>query len=771
MSTIQEIKKDLKIALVWCLAWGEELQPKCDRQQLETAVNALRNNGEVPPELAGIVTQVEHLQNIPDDDQPEDITALKKLAGDLWNQTTPIGLVYGGVTKVKGYVFESANLMEIRGASAILDRINLIDLPAFFGQQKPDNDLEDYRSPRDWLNREFPQLSDALIPELIIYATGGNILAFCPAAYVDTLANAIEKRYTHETLTANSCAVGDKFRLLEIRFGMLAPNLDDTPWFDWYKKQVNNPLVEAYFGNPKAKNSSIDDCFFNAKSFNQLTRKLAIRFNQRRSGNATENRPSRSYPPHLETHPYLVRDTNDRTSAIDTVEGLPSKPKFSEPIARKYFMGQVTKRDDTNRNWYQSLGLTWQPGYVKSWVKKFENYLDDSESEHQKYYGGNHSRNVTESRNMEEIANSSNYFLSMIYADGNNMGGYIQQIKTPEKYRQFSQDILEATEKSVYYALAKNLHPHQLKNLRKPDNRKRENAWVHPFEIIAIGGDDVMIMVPANKSLAIAKDIGEKFEEILAAKGRYNIIEKSPEPNNIIEKSTEPRKPGNIHRYLAENATHYDSILSTSMGVLTIKYDTPIYYANHLVSQLLKSAKEKAKKLKKDYSYFGGTVDILTLKSVTMISSNIKKFREDGLVVNTQPKLKLYAAPYTLHEVGGLIKTIQAFKKVDFPRSQLYQIRSFLERGKRTAILNYRYFCVRLKSDNRRIIKDDFEDAWCLPQDKNNNGNLAPWMSIVDDKTTIYETLWREIIDLYPFIEIDYQSESEKPQETEVSKS
>lgn len=554
--------------------------------------------------------------------------------------------------------------------------------------------------------------------------------------------------------------MGDKFRLLEIRFGMLAQNFDDTPWFDWYKQQVNNPLVEAYFGNPQAKNSNIHECFFNTKIFNELTRKLAIKFNQRRSGNATPNRPSRRYPVHLETHPYLVRDAND---AIDTVEGLPSEPKFSEPIARKYLMGQVTKRDDTNKNWYQKLGLTWKPGYVDSWVTKFEDFLKNNPELNSDYDSKPDRQNgekITQTRNLEEIANSSSYFLSMIYADGNNMGGYIQKIKTPEEYRQFSEDILEATEKSVYYALAKNLHPHQLKNLRKPDNPKRENAWVHPFEIIAIGGDDVMIMVPANKSLAIAKDIGEKFEDILAAKGRYN-----------IDKSTQPNKPGNIHRYLPADATHYDSRLSTSMGVLTIKYDTPIYYANNLVSQLLKSAKEKAKKLKKDQEYYGGTVDILTLKSVTMISSDIKKFRENGLVVNTQPKLQLYAAPYTLHEVGGLIKTIQAFKKVDFPRSQLYQIRSLLERGKRTAILNYRYFCARLKSDNRRLIQDDFEKAWCFPKDETNNGNLAPWMSIVDDKTTIYETLWREIIDLYPFIEIDNQSESEKPQETEVSKS
>lgn len=760
MPTTQEIKTDLKIALAWCLAWGSERQPKCDRTVLDAMTNALKGNGEVPADVREIVTQVEHLQNIPDDAQPKDIAAFKQVAGDLWNQHTPIGLVYGGATKIKGYVFESANLMEIRGASAILDRINLIDLPAFFGQQKPDNDLEDYRSPRDWLKREFPQLSDALIPELIIYATGGNILAFCPAAYVDDLADAIEKRYTQETLTANSCAVGESFRLLEIRFGILHRNFDDTPWFDWYKNHASDPLVSAYFDKSKEENLSPEDRFFDTKSFNELTRKLAIRFNQRRSGNDTQNRPSRRYPAHLETHPYLMRDDNDRTSAIDSVTRLPSEPTFSEPLARKYLMGQVTKRDDANTNWCQQLGLSWQPGYVKSWVTKFEKYLDASESKRQKYYGGHNSRQVTETRNVEEIANASNGFLSFIYADGNNMGGYIQKIKTPEEYREFSQDIFEATENSVYYALAKNLQPHHLNNLKKIDNQKRNNASVHPFEIIAIGGDDVMIIVPANQALAIAKDIGEKFEEILASKGdRYKIPPSQKQPKI------------HPHRYRPLEATHRDTQLSTSIGVLTTSYDTPIYYANRLVNQLLKSAKKRAKELKKDGKYLGGTVDILTLKSVTMISSNIEAFREDGLTVNTQPKLKLYATPYTLHEIGGLIETIQAFKNAEFPRSQLYQIRSLLERGKRTAILNYRYFCVRLKSNNRQLLKIKFEDAWCPPKDPDNHGNLAPWMSKFDPdkKETTYETIWREIVDLYPFVEADSKSQSEVMESTEAN--
>src|SRR3990172_3542439 len=44
-----------------------------------------------------------------------------------------IALVAGGATKIKGYVFESARLPEIRGASGLLDRINLTDVPSLFG--------------------------------------------------------------------------------------------------------------------------------------------------------------------------------------------------------------------------------------------------------------------------------------------------------------------------------------------------------------------------------------------------------------------------------------------------------------------------------------------------------------------------------------------------------------------------------------------------------------------------------------------------------------
>ncbi|WP_315791729.1 type III-B CRISPR-associated protein Cas10/Cmr2 [Fischerella sp. JS2] len=364
------------------------------------------------------------------------------------------------------------------------------------------------------------------------------------------------------------------------------------------------------------------------------------------------------------------------------------------------------------------------------------------------YYHG--VKQPEEARSLIEIGNATNPhgFIAYIYADGNNMGGYIQKIQTPQEYQQFSKDIFDATEKSVYKALAKHLHPHQLKNIKDQDKVQRNGHWIHPFEILTIGGDDVMLIVPADKALAIAKTIGEEFEKQLLNKG--TLYESDKTYNSQL-----------VHRYQGEKTISGEEQckLSMSIGVLITAEDTPIYYAEKLTSQLLKSAKKYAKDLKK-HNYYGGTVDFLVMKAVTMISSNIAEFRSQGLIKSGQgkQKLKLYAAPYTLYELGELLETAQVLKDAEFPRSQLYQIRSLLERGKQTAILNYRYFRLRLTNKNaQNLLKTQFEDAWCKPKQQNNNGNLAPWMSLKEDKEgsqekVTYETIWLDLVDLYPFI-------------------
>lgn len=737
----------LDIAITWCSAWGSDQQPQTDFDALQGMRKAMLMGDKAPTEMRQKVEAIKELGMLPYPSTLEELKTIVK-QNPIWN--SKIGLVYGGATKIKQYVFEASKLQDIRGASALLDRINLIDLPAFFNKPPESSELHgQFESARKWLSENITEegeynLIDALIPELIIYSTGGNILACCPPAYVKQLANLIEKRYTQETLTANSCAVGETFRLLELRFGLLNDSIEHTNWVEWYRQNDKQELVKAYFGQPAPDPDKQLETFKNRKSFNEIVSKLAIRFNQRRSGHdhRNEERPSRRYPPMLETHPYVRRDNTDNRSAACQVKVLPSSPWVSETTARKRLVGQKAKREKQSEDWFNQAGFSWDAGQFESWVQRYEQELGQNPSLNNLYNPAGIS--LEEARSLKEVGNTSKGFVAYIYADGNNMGGYIQKITTAQEYQRFSQVVSEATEKSVFYALAHHLRPHTLHGIDDGETQGRDGKTVHPFEILTIGGDDVMLIVPAHKALEIAKTLSEEFERLLLAK--------DPDLFEVaIQDSTEALKK--THRYCPDKAQPSQCGLSMSTGVLITADNTPIYYAENLTNQLLKSAKRKAKDLKQAEQYCGGTIDFLVMKSVTMLSSKVGEFRESGLVIDGKPKLKLYGAPYTLHEIGGLLETAKALKKAEFPRTQLYQIRSLLERGKHTAMLNYRYFRVRLAQDKQDGLADAFETAWCQPKDQDNNGNLAPWMSLQEESGTTYETIWRELIDLYPFID------------------
>jgi CRISPR-associated protein Cmr2 len=74
-------------------------------------------------------------------------------------------------------------------------------------------------------------------------------------------------------------------------------------------------------------------------------------------------------------------------------------------------------------------------------------------------------------------------------------------------------------------------------------------------------------------------------------------------------------------------------------------------------------------------------------------------------------------------------------------------------------MLNYRYFTVRMEQNNKNLLKAQFEETWCSA--KTNNGNIAPWMYHLDNEDNnpeskgYYETIWRDLVDLYPFIEVE----------------
>ena len=197
-----------------------------------------------------------------------------------------VGLVSGGATKIKGYVFESAKLPEIRGASTLLDRINIKDIPALLGREIPEDPQHTASVQHHF--KKFTQQS-LCAPECVVYAAGGDSLIFTPTSVVHDIADEIERIYSRETLLANSVAVGDMFDLLELQYGLNPEGF----WIEEFRETVQDEtkasgIVKNYFGGKE------DEDFLTKKTFGELTSKLAIAKFKRREGKS--NAPSQDTP-------------------------------------------------------------------------------------------------------------------------------------------------------------------------------------------------------------------------------------------------------------------------------------------------------------------------------------------------------------------------------------------------------------------------------------------------------------------------------------------
>ena len=628
----------------------------------------------------------------------------------LKDEKRQIGLVLGGATKIKGYFLESARLPEIRGASALLDRINLEDVPALFGCKNP-HDLErSERFHKDFKKRMGHHLS---APECIIYAAGGNTLAFTPTFVVHDIADEIERIYTQETLVANSVAVGDTFDLLELQYGL-------------------NPI-----GFSGADNLPESKCF------GELTTKLAQAQLRRREGNPTSERAERKtrhdFPTHVEIGPYQQRCTScERRPAI-----IPSEAAvrvLCEACTRKYVVGRITKKEgDTEREqkgieYYVEKLSDWKPATpdgqgdwcLKDWSSLFKEYLQTTGKS--KVYSPSNPelKDIKGPQRLKTIAEASSPkgFVAFIYADGNNMGGYLEAVKTPAAYRQFSERVFIALQKAAFDALAKHLEPTE--------------SDIHPFEIVSIGGDDLLLIVPGSKAFEVVHAIGKNFDKAFSSHTKFAETEKDK-----LDKS---------QRYMPSEWINQQDrrqpAFSLSLGFVIADEHTPIGFLERFASSLLKSAKARAKILKKlEIGYLGGTVDFLVLKSYSMITSELSDFRKKFYKIGTDNSLTM--RPFTLHELSGLIETVRAFKEGEFPRSQLYQLRESLRLGRMTSTLDYLYFRSRLGDGKGELLQEEIERNWQGAPDLADG--QGPWYAILTDETR-YETLLFDLIEVYDFI-------------------
>lgn len=277
--------------------------------------------------------------------------------------------------------------------------------------------------------------------------------------------------------------------------------------------------------------------------------------------------------------------------------------------------------------------------------KRHEGGRDAKRSRHQEYKAFIEKKckkvlwDDTKSYNkLEDIA--ENGYIGIIYGDANNMSSHINSLQSFMTMRYFSEVTADTVTNIVFQALYKNLK-----------NRLS-------FEVIAVGGDDIFLIVPGNKAYDIACTIGKEFDDKF------------------------------------QNKSNWEHQMTMSLGVCITHDNMPVQYSFAIAQQLLKSAKQKAWQERKKGDA-GGTIDWIVIKNEMSGSADLEYLRR-GKPDKPEKTLR----PYTWKQADAMNKFI---KKIKDEKSFAFQLRqSWYRHTKEEAELFYEYQMSRRKDSKVR---------------------------------------------------------------------
>lgn len=293
----------------------------------------------------------------------------------------------------------------------------------------------------------------------------------------------------------------------------------------------------------------------------------------------------------------------------------------------------------------------------------------------------------------KDIADANGDF-ALLYADINNLGGAGKSLGgAVSKRKSFCEAVQGTVEDALYTAVSD-----VMQFYKAQENAEELRA---KFEIIAMGGDDICVLLPGEVALAAGTLLLQKFDE-------------------LWEKRPKEELPG----------------LTISAGIAIGKANTPIAYMHKAAEQLLKLAKEKS--LENDCS----CVDILSLKNDGQWAVEIKKkLRENLKKQEGNETALLTMRPFTVDKAEKVLRCLQ---KYNISASTLYNIaEASLRCGISEGDLWFKYLLSRQKKDD--------EDPKELTQEKD-DGDLK---ALADEyNCDMYErggktySPWRDLAEL-----------------------
>ncbi|WEU40291.1 MAG: HD domain-containing protein [Candidatus Odinarchaeum yellowstonii] len=384
----------------------------------------------------------------------EDITKINEGGFNLYQQIFEdqdgLCLISGDVDRVKDYVYESSRLPEIRGASELLNELNLNSIPEIFSKQ--------------------------LSKECLIYADGGGFLALSPIHLADTIIDMIQREYLDKSLTATiTCVRSEPLSFFNFIYGL-------KPYSNKELAELNGEgvgrwLLESHFG--KYSTPDKNEWFKERKTDSGGSRRCPVKgFGENVHALSSELRLKKSMKttlPFFEAAPIALRCSSCGKRVAS------EKVIFS--VEEEEYICRVCNLKRENGTGKKLL-------FREAFLRHLKLSQDEMEQAFSKF-----------PENLDELAPEGEY-MAYIYADGNETGSLLAEARSPTRYRSISNSLAKAVKNAVYTALS------QIFGGKEGVVKNKL-----PFEIINIGGDDVSIIINSKFAFDFIIKFSEFFEE------------------------------------------------------------------------------------------------------------------------------------------------------------------------------------------------------------------------------------------------------------------
>lgn len=253
--------------------------------------------------------------------------------------------------------------------------------------------------------------------------------------------------------------------------------------------------------------------------------------------------------------------------------------------------------------------------------------------------------------NTDQIGEQSRLknYVGLVYADGNAMGRVVQQLDSVNTCRLFSEIVDDSIRGACYFALEQ-ICQKEIAETRAAISDQRPLRPL-PADILLLGGDDLLVLVPADRALDFGAMISEKFQQL--TRDRIAQVENEAE-----------------RRFFSQHVGEQG--FTVSCGVAVARSSYPFYLLLDLAEDLLKNAKRAgAEASHRDRSTTPAAhIDFHVVAGAN--SYDIRRLREDDY--HAQSDAPRTMRPFTPEQINRLRNSVAALRTANFPRSKLHAL-------------------------------------------------------------------------------------------------